>query len=368
MDLLKKEKKEYLSNLSKDKPIQIGVVWSFSLEQDNSYFKKGILLAVDKLNKNNFLDRKINIIFKDDKNNIDVAQRIAEEFVQNKDIVAVIAHNNIDLAMQTSITYEYSGTIMLSPAISYIKYTSTNFDYIFRNIPSDKIITQELASFANFMNFKKIVVLHSSSSDVDSLTNIFIENSINNNVKIIYEHKFKKSEKEFIKILTDISPIINHNMDYDAIFIIANEDNTINLIKKARKYGIYAPFVTAKLSDEKKLLNAGEPLDSTIVTTIYNPYILNSKTQSFIENFQKQYNISPNTWSAQGYDAIMLLAQAIKNADTLNPSIILKQLKYMRNFDSIFGNYSINTNGDIIGRKIFFKVIKNKKFEYINFN
>jgi len=364
----KENKIEYLSNLGKDKPIKIGVVWSFELEKKSNYFKDGILLAVKELNSNKFLDRKIEVIFRDDKNDIDEAQKIANEFVQDRSVVAVIAHNNIDLAMQTSITYEYGGTIMLSPAISYIKFTSINFDYIFRNIPTDMTITQELASFANFMNFKKIVVLSSNSLNSDSLTNIFIENAVNNNLEIIYDYKFKNNQKDFIKILTNISPKINHEMDYDAIFIMDNEENIINLIKNARKYGIYAPFITATILNHNRLLEEGEELDGTIITSVYNPFILNQKMQLFIENFQKEYNLSPNSWSAQGYDAIMLLAKSIKTSDTLDPSMIIQQLKYMRNFNSIFGKYSLNSKGDVIDRKIFFKIIKNKKFKYFNFN
>ena len=172
----------------------------------------------------------------------------------------------------------------------------------------------------------------------------------------------------FSKILTHLSPKINHNIDYDAIFVAGDEKNVPALIAKAREYGIYAPFLTGDMLDTSTILEAGKAMNGTIVATIFNRELVNKKTQKFIREFNKKYHVLPDTWASQGYDAVMLLAQAIKQANSLDTKLIANQLKYMSNFNSIFGKYSLNTKGDVIHRDIYFKVVKDKKFKYINTN
>ncbi len=365
MMLLKKERIKNLTTLNKNEPIKIGAVWTFSPYAIKDDFKNGILLAVKNLGKT-VLGRKIEVVFKNDESKKKVAMDIAKNFAKDKDIVAVIAHNNENMAIPTSIIYEYSGIIMISPAVSTPDFTKKSFNYIFRNIPDDIVIGRQMANFANFANFKKLIVLNSRDKDSKSIASSFEKQALINGLKIIYINNFNEKEKNFIRILNDISPEINHSIDYDAIFIAGNIKSVSAFIKKAHDFGIYAPFLTTKnvLKGVKKL-KAKKEMDGTIVATIYNEELINQKTQNFINEFKKEYGHIPDTWGAQGYDAVMLLAKAIREAGTLDGRIISKQLKYMRNYNSIFGEYSLNNKGDVIGRSISFKIIKNGKFHYI---
>lgn len=365
MALLKEEIKNNLINLDKNKTIRIGVVWPFPPTSSKDDFKNGILFAVEKLNKEKVLGRNIEIIFKNDKWDKKVAKDIARDFANEKDIVAVIAHDDVDIAIPASITYEYAGIIMISPAVSSPNFTRKSFDYIFRNTPSDTVIGKELADFAKHMNFKKIIILNSRDSYSEGLTKVFSERAINNELEVVYTQKFSPKEREFTKIVTDISPKINFKIDYDAIFVAGDENTVPLLIKKARNYGIFAPFLTGDTLDSTDILDLGKEMDGTIVATISNTDMVSERTQNFIEDFKKVYNHTPDTWGAQAYDAMMLLATAIRKAKSLNPDLISRELKYTKDYESIFGDYSINTKGDIVGRKIYFKVVKSGEFKYI---
>ncbi|MFK5975068.1 MAG: ABC transporter substrate-binding protein [Sulfurovum sp.] len=365
MAKLKETIKYNLINLDKDEPIRVGVVWPFSEEPTEDDFKNGILFALERLNREKVLGREIEVIFENDKGDKKLAKAIATKFANEKDILAVIAHNNVDIAIPASITYEYAGMIMISPAVSSPSFTRENFDYIFRNTPSDSVIGEKLADFAKQMNFKKIIVLSSRDSYSEGLREVFIEKAIHNKIEIVYTQKFNPKEREFTKIVTDISPKINHKIDYDAIFVAGDEDSVPILIKKARNYGIFAPFLTGDRLDSTSILDLGKEMDGTIVATIFNTDVVLERTQNFIEDFRKVYNHTPDTWAAQGYDAMMLLATAIRKAKSLNPDLISRELKYTNNYNSIFGDYSLDTKGDVVGRKIYFKVVKSGKFKYI---
>lgn len=360
-------RRDNLINYPKDKPIKIGIVWPFQLPKDDNYFKEGILLALDEINKKKVLGRKVKVIFKSDNWEIDDAKSIASEFARDKDILAVIAHDDSTLAIPASITYEYNGIIMIAPAVSYPKFTRKYFKYIFRNTPSDITIGEAIANISTILNYRKMVVLNSRDAYSETLRKIFTKKAIQNGIEVIYDYKFDSNEKNFLKILTDISPETNKKIDYDAIFIAGDEENVPLFIKKARERGIYAPFITGDMLDSPALLDIGDAANNTIVATIYNDELLNYKTQKFINKFKKQYGIMPDTWAAQGYDAMMLLISAINKVGSLDPSLIANQLRYTRNYNSIFGKYSLTEQGDVKNRKIHFKIIKNGKFSYLKF-
>ena len=362
--LLKERREVNLRNLAKDKPIKIGVAWPFPPTSSEDDFKNGILLAVKELGTT-ILGRKIEIVFRNDKWDRDVAVNIANEFAKDEDIVAVIAHDDVNIAIPASIIYEYAGIIMIAPAVSSPDFTRMNFNYIFENTPTDAIIGKSLAKFAKFMNFKRLIVLNSRDNYSESLTKSFTKEALVDGLKIIYNQKFNPTEREFPKIMADISPKINQQIDYDAIFVAGDVKSVPALIEKAREYGIFAPFITGDMLDSSEILEAEEAMNGTIVATIYNKNLIYKKTQDFIDNFKKLYGHTPDTWGAQGYDAIMLLTSAIKKVDSLNGKLIYEQLKYLHNYDSIFGKYSLNTKGDVVGRDIYFKVVKNSKFYYI---
>jgi len=365
---VKEKRAEILRDLDKDEPIKVGVVWPFFLEKGNNYFKEGVLIAVDELNKKKVLNREIEVVFRDDKWDVNRAQSIAKEFSNDPHIVAVIAHDNVDVAVPASIIYEYSGIVVISPAVSNPSFTHFNFDYIFRNTPSDVVIGEKLAKVAKLMNFRKMVVLHSDNSYSQALAKIFTEKAVQLGINITDIEKFTDEDQNFIKILSNISPKVNNNVDYDAIFVAGYEENVPTLIKQARELDIYAPFITGDALDSPALFSIGKDAQGTIVATIFNLELLNEKAQDFIETFENIYHIVPDTWAAQGYDAMMLLAKAIENAGTLEPKKISTQLKYMQNVDSIFGSYSLNTKGDAVGRNVYVKVVEDGKFKYLNIN
>ena len=364
---MKEQRKNNFKEYPKDATIKIGVIWPFFLEEGDNYFKEGILLAQEEINKKKVLGREIELIFKDDQWDKDEAFDIAYDFANNKDIIAVIAHDDSELAIPTSLIYEYSNIIMLSPAVSDPMFTRTNFDYIFRNTPSDFDIGNRLASLSAQMSIKKVIILNSTNSYSRQLSQIYKKEMINLGSKVVYTAEFKDEQHDFKKILTDISPKINMNIDYDAIFIAGYEDNLLDLIRGIREYGISSPILTGDTLDGMAVLTGEEAMDGVIVASIYNSKLLNEKEQDFIDRFQAKYNILPDTWAGQGYDALYLLAEAIENTKELNSLKIAHYIKYLKDYSSIFGKYSFNTKGDIEGREIFFKIVKNGHFEYLYF-
>lgn len=384
MTKYKEDRRDYYLSLDQNASIKIGIAWPIIPEEEAyDYFEQGVLFAQKELNQEGVLGRKIEVDIQDDRWEVEVAESIAKKFSSNPEILAVIAHDDDTLAVPTSITYEYSGLIMISPAVSYPLFTRKDFNYIFRNTLDDTKMAEILSKAAHYLNLKKIAVLSFHQDKYSEiLAQNFMENAILNEVEIIYENQIKLENQieieldgtepdidrsNALEIISDLIPSPLNHIDYDAIFLGGYEEKIVPFISKAREKGIYAPILTGDALDIDSLGEHGKVMENIIVSTLFNSEKVEHKMQNFIKKFQEEYEVFPDTWAIQGYDAMMLIAQAVKNANSLDPELITRELKYMRDYESIFGKYSLTPRGDVEGRKLYIKVFKNNKFHYIHF-
>ena len=102
------------------------------------------------------------------------------------------------------------------------------------------------------------------------------------------------------------------------------------------------------MHDEKLIVLAGNAAEGVIVTTVaYDPDSKEDHISSFVGAYRNRYGASPNNYAAHGYDAMMILAQAISKVgyDSEKIRVYLYQLK---DYQGVAGNTSFDSNGDVI--------------------
>ena len=68
--------------------------------------------------------------------------------------------------------------------------------------------------------------------------------------------------------------------------------------------------------------------------------------QAFVQNYQAKYDIAPDTWAAQSYATLYILANAIANAGSADSAAIRDALAQTMDFPTILGNFSFDPNGE----------------------
>lgn len=92
------------------------------------------------------------------------------------------------------------------------------------------------------------------------------------------------------------------------------------------------------------------------------------ESQVFVEKFKKRYGLAPDSHAAQGYDAMKVLINAIEIGGSAVPAKVSANLRFMKDWDSITGKYSFNLNGDVLGKKIYFKILSEGKLKIKSLN
>lgn len=348
------------SKLEEHNEIVIGVAWPF--ETSNNLFNEGIDLAVQEINSGGGINgRELRLLKADDGSNVEKGMAIAQSFVENKEIQAVIGHNNSFVSIPASAIYNNAGLVMLSPTSTAPDLTKNEYEYIFRNIPSDEEIAQQLAIHIAELGYRRMVIYYSDDSYGNGLSNSFEDHARAQGIMIVDRFNDYTS-------LEDLRYLNKRwqALGIDGIFIAKNLPEGGQFIFDANQVGINVPFIAGNALDKPSLSKlGGKAAEGTIIGSVFNPHIDRPEVKSFTADFLEAYNEMPSAYAALGYDAVKMLAEAIENSDLNNPSTIAKELMNLGRWPGAIGIHEFNENGDDIGNLVVLKKLKDGKFEYI---
>jgi branched-chain amino acid transport system substrate-binding protein len=340
--------------------IVIAMVWNEPAGA--TFFDEGAIMAVAEINaRGGILGRKLRLAVHSNvpkMKELEVAKSIAAD----PGVVAVIGHPTSGTAIPVSVTYQKAGLLFISSGATSPKLTNHGFHYVFRNIPSDIETGKVLAEFSVKKGFRKMAVIDDESEYGNTLANIFVENAARAGIEILHRKSYYPWQTDFSYMINDIK-----NRQVDALFLGGSVPQAAAVIKQTREMGVMIPVLGGDGLDEPLLWEiAGSAADGTIVATVFNAEDADPNTRTFVRNFRDHYNRAPDTWSALGYDAIYLLTDAFRMAGSTVPLVVASFLRFIEDRQSVMGKYSFAKDGDIIGKRFFFKAVRNGTFEYID--
>jgi branched-chain amino acid transport system substrate-binding protein len=247
-----------------------------------------------------------------------------------------------------------------------VQLTNHASNYIFRTIPSDYETGTQIANYIINKGYKKIAILNDRSRYAMDLTDFFsaqiaekMSEQVTNKEEVI-QTVFMRS---FFENIVDLSPLIVDlkKTDVDIIFIATSQSElSTRIYQKTREMGIQAPFITGKTVD------SGSQAIKTITPIVFNNLL--PENQQFISAYKQEYGneTNPDQLAALGYDNIMLLAHAIKQAQSSVPIKIANSLRYMQACRALTGQYQFTESGELMSKPFYFKNQHNDGFEQLD--
>ena len=155
------------------------------------------------------------------------------------------------------------------------------------------------------------------------------------------------------------------NYNFEAIFLAGVNPQVALFIKEARGLGIMVPIVGGDGLDSPELIQiAGKSADNTFIGSVFNPERPDKKTAAFVEAFRRNLRTMPDAAAAQGYDAVQVIAQAIKKAGSTVPQEIADALRATKNWEGVTGIHTFGEKGDVVDKDIYIKVVRDGIFQY----
>ncbi len=342
--------------------LTIGIPGPMAYMKEITGFYNGVMEAVEEINSTGGIDGKeINVVFEDDKGTFNDGIKIAQEFAHRKDIFAVIGHWNTYITLPAAEIYNDAGIVMLSPVVSNNELTKKGYNYVFQNIINDSDMGSQIAQYVYEQGHKRIVVF-------------YVENDYGKGLAKAFEDSLSDTGGTVIDRVTDFANEIEFSkaynkwkaLEYDAVFIADSMPHAGEFIKKLRQRDSDMPIFSGDGLDVAELPSMlGKAANEITIATMYNPNTGSLEQNEFIKQYTEKYDLEPDLWAMQGYDSIKLLAYAFKNAKDLTPSGVSQILKAKTGWEGIMGITEFNLEGQMTGRKVFWKRVQNGEMEYM---
>lgn len=305
---------------------------------------RGIALALEEINANGgVLGKKLVIIEEDNKSEPAEAANAMKKLIAQDKVTAIIACVASSNALAAAPIAQAAGIPLISPAATNPKVTATG-DYIFRVCFIDPFQGVVGAKFATEdLKAKKAAVITDITSDYSKgLAQCFKESFIAAGGKIVAEESYAQKDTDFNAQLTKIKSAAP-----DIIYIPGYYTEVGMIAKQARQQGIEIPLLGGDGWDSPKLAEiAGNAINGSYLTNHYSSEDKDARIQDFVKKYKAKYNESPDTFAALGYDAAIVIADAIKRAGSTDTQKVRDALAATKDFPAVTANITIDKNRD----------------------
>lgn len=346
--------------------LTIAAAWPWSVRYFGLYWE-GMKMALDEVNESGgVLGRELVLVREDDRESVNEGRRVAQRLADDPDVVAVIGHLNSHVSIPAAAIYEASGLLMLTPGSTSPELTENGHTLIFRSVNSDTDIARQMADFAGSRGYQRLVICYVRNAYGFGLANAFEQYAQKKGLSVVDRQSYDPSASS--------NPLGYHRLvdqwkdiDFDALFLAGMAPQAGYLVKQVRAAGMNHPILGGDALDTPELVDAaGAAADGMIVASVFHPDDPRPEVKLFNEKFESRYGRPPDSWAARGYEAVRLLADAMRTAGSAAPRDVALQLRAGAARNSLSGPMTFNDKGDVVGQSIVTTIVRGGRFVYLD--
>ena len=326
-------------------PIQIGAIEILSGPNAayGTAIRAGLELALEEVNAQGVLGRKIALVIEDSAGNKDQAINAARKLIGRDKVVAIIGPTLSNEMFAVGPVANERKIPIIGTSTTAAGITAIG-PYVFRtSLPESDVIPVTLAR-AQARGVKTIALMYAnddafSKSGFDTMKVAAEQAGLN----ILAIESFGSKDTDFSAQLTKIRAL-----KPDAVGISALVEPVSGVLLQARQlgFGKETLFVGGNGSNSPKLGEiAGAAADGMIVGSPWFVAKDDAQNQAFVSKFRAKNNKDPDQFAAQAYDGMHILADAIARAGVAEPEKIREAL-LATNYSGVMGPFTFSQGRD----------------------
>jgi branched-chain amino acid transport system substrate-binding protein len=340
-----------LSRLPKE--ILVGVCWPFAANQDG--MGDGLELAREEINANGLADGiPIRLVLRDDNFDWEKAKNIAIEFSDTSNMSAVLGYYDDSEAIKASTMYESSRLLHIMVGVNNTAMTSHDGQYIVRTILSSNKIARAMARIAVERGHHKIAVLWEEGGYGEDLAYQFRVAMDALDIQLVYQWSYARERADFRLPVNELKGV-----DADMIFFAGLEPLAGDFLRMARQVGIKTEIMGAFSDTPEMRARAGGAVEGSMFFDFYDVNSPSPENQAFVRKFRARFKRNPDTWAAQGYDTLRILAKAVQFTKSANPLDLSYAIRFMDPWEGANGVYKFDETGELDDKPIFLDMYRN---------
>ncbi len=344
-------------------PIRVGYYGDLSGRTSNfgQSTKNGVMMAADEINKAGGINgRQIEILSEDDEGRPEKAATVATKLIDQDKVIALLGEVASGNSLAAAPKAQAGKVPMISPSSTNPAVTQVG-DYIFRVCFIDPFQGEVMAKFAaNTLHAKKAAIMEDFNSPYSRGLTEFFESSFKKlGGQVITKQSYTQGDRDYKGQLTSI-----RSANPDVIYVPGYYGEVGVIAKQAKQLGINLPLLGGDGWDAPQLFElGGEALNGDYISNHYSVEDPSPAIQKFVGDFNSRYKIKPDALAALGYDAMRVLADAIKRAGTTNGLKLRDAIAATKDFAGVTGVITINGERNAVKSAVVLK-IQDGKFVY----
>lgn len=290
----------------------------------------------------------------DPKNGTIVAHKLADA-----EINGMIGHLNSGTTIPASRVYHDAGIPQISPSATNPKYTQQGFKSAFRTMANDVQQGKLLGQFVtNHLAAKRIAIIDDRTAYGQGLADEF-EKSVRTSGGVIVAREFTTDKStDFRAILTAIK-----GKQPDVLFFGGMDPQGGPLMRQVRSLGITARFLGGDGVYTPEFIKlAGDAAEGAYSSLPGVPLEQMPSGIAFRDKYRAKYNRDIQLYAPFCYDAVNIMIEAMKRADSVKPEKYLPEL-IKTDHNGVTARIMFDEKGDLKNGAITFYRVRNGKWQ-----
>jgi len=323
--------------------------------------QKGMQMAIDELNaKGGIMGKQVEGIYYDNKGESSEIANITTKYITVDKVSALIGDPCTGLTKVAADIAQKNKMVIFSAGATGAGVVEIG-DYVFRNTLLDSVAAPAVVDWMiNTKGWKNLAIITSGNNGYSTaLTPIFKQAITAKGGKVVLEQTINDGETDFTAQVTKLK-----GAGADALVFTGYYTEAALIMNEAKKKGLDITMVggdglygqdLAKLGGdavkEKVIFYAGFSVDEP-----------SADTAKFLENYRAKFKEDPDMFSAQYYDAVMIIAKAMTDAKSTDPSVYKAEIAKLKDYPGVSGVTTISANREPIKSPVCLLTVKGEKF------
>jgi branched-chain amino acid transport system substrate-binding protein len=325
-------------------PIVIGAYLSMtgSMATFGESSARGAQIAVDEANaQGGLLGRPVQLLVLDDQGRSEEVGHAVLRLIDVNGAAAIMGEVASTLSLVAGRIAQRRKVPMVSPSSTNTKVTQVG-DYVFRACFLDPFQGYAMAKFAREkLQLNKVAILKDVRNDYSvGLADAFHKAFTKMGGEIVAEESYSAGDTEFSAQLTKLKAL-----GPEGLYVPGYYTEVGGIARQARRLGIKAPLMGGDGWESPELRNIG---GADIVGSYYSNHFASdapsARAQGFIQTWRERWGTAAPALGALGYDATLMIIDAIKRAQSTEPEKLRAALASTKELDAVSGKLTLDPN------------------------
>lgn len=290
----------------------------------------------------------------DDEGDPERAAENAHAIVADPSYVAVVGPMGSTEALATAGIYDQAGMLQVSPCASHPQLCRMGYRTFHRLVPNEEVQGAELARMAlDYLSAPTAGIVHDQDAFGTVVADNFTAAYEGLGGQVVARESVYRGQRDFRKGGAGIGA-----EDPALVFFAVHAAEGLQVAAAIRELGVRAPFLGTDGMKTAFFLGGGKPGHEAYHTHSGADFRRLESAAEFRRSYVSRYP-EDSTYSPEGYDAAMLVDEAVRRAGSTDRAAVLLAFRETGTYQGITGLIAFDGTGERVGAPVsFYQVLQ----------